>query len=105
MKKIFTMLTAGAMALGSTTGAFAAESANQAAERWNACGEKKFVSARYLESGQLEITCPAGYLSGASVLGGTGLSAGAAAVAGIVVIALLVGDDGSSSTTTTNTSP
>jgi hypothetical protein len=104
MKKISSVLIAGAMALGTTTGAFAKETADQAAERYDACNDKKFVSARYLESGQLEITCPAGSFSG-NPMSQTGLTSGAAAAAGIIVLALLVGNDGSSSTTTTTTSP
>ncbi|MFT4960299.1 MAG: hypothetical protein ACI92Z_001380 [Paracoccaceae bacterium] len=105
MKKIFTLLTAGTMVLGATTGAFAQETALQQAERIRACNDASIVSARFLESGRLEVTCPAGYL-GANGLPATGLTSTqiAAGIGAILVIAFIINDDGTTSTTTTTLS-
>ena len=79
-------------------------SADEKARQLNPCNGKKHVSAEYLADGRLKVVCPYGSLSGAGsagVLGGTGLSAGAAAAigAGLLLVVIASGDD---STTTTN---
>lgn len=95
MKKIFTALTASAMALGGSTGAFAAETAMQEALRINACSGSPTVSARYLETGRLEVTCSAGALSNTGLNSTTALAVGA----GLLILWVIL--DESTSTTTT----
>ena len=79
-------------------------SADEKARQLNPCNGKKHVSAEYLADGRLKVVCPYGSISGATpgVLGGTGLSAGAAAAigAGLLLVVIASGDD--STTTITN---
>lgn len=98
MKNIFTALTVGAMVLGGSAGAFAATSAMQEAIDVDACGGLKIISARYLETGRLEVTCPASTLSGTGLTATTILAAGA----GILLLWVILDD---STTTTTTTTP
>lgn len=102
MKKIFTVLAASTMVLGASTAAFAqTESAMDAAVRINACNSFPIVNARYLESGRLEVVCPAGSLSGGT-LATTGLTTttGVAIAAGALVLWFVLDDDGTATTTT-----
>ncbi len=108
MKKITTVLAAGAMVLGASTSAFAQNTAIETATKASVCGDVAPLSARYLASGQLEVTCPSGSVA-QNAFGGTGLTPTTAGVAigALIVLAILVGNDGdgsSSSTTTTTTS-
>lgn len=108
MKSIFTALTAGAMLIAASTSAFAQGNvpALTLANQTNACGDVAATSARYLEGGRLEVTCPRGSVSQAAAGGSLGLAGGlsAGAIAGIVAAVVVVGivlNDDSASTTTT----
>lgn len=117
MKKLFTVLAISAMAMTASTGAFAKVSpAMEQAREIDACGGLKIISARFLESGRLEVTCPYGWATagGAAGAGAAGIpnalaglgltTASAAAVgAGALLLIVVIGDDGSVSTTTTTT--
>lgn len=79
-------------------------SADEKARQLNPCNGKQFVSAEYLADGRLKVVCPYGSISGgagaAGVLGGTGLSAGAAAAIGAGLLVIAIAANSSSSTTT-----
>lgn len=101
MNKIFAVLAASTMVFGASTAAFAqAETALAAAARTNACNGAPIVSARYLESGRLEVICPAGSLSG-NTMAATGLNAStlAGATAAALILFLILDDDGTATTT------
>lgn len=102
MKNIFTVLTAGTMLFGASSGAFAAMSAMDAATQLAPCNGRDVVSARYLASGQLEVTCPKGSLTGLSGTGLTGTAA-AGAAAGVLLLWVVFNDDDDSVSTTTRT--
>lgn len=102
MKKISTVLAAGAMVLGATTAVYAKDSALVTATKASACGEVAPVSARYLGTGQLEVTCPSGSVSQDGAIAG-GLGTGAAAGGGLLL--LLAFAVNNSSSTTTSASP
>lgn len=102
MKKISTVLAAGAMVLGATTAVYAKDSALVTATKASACGDVAPISARHLGSGQLEVTCPSGSVTQEGAAAG-GLGAGAAAGFGLLGLLALVGNG--SSSTTTSTSP
>lgn len=100
MKKIFAVLAASAMTFGASTGAFAQASALSTANSLSPspCGAAAPVSARFLEGGRLEVTCPKGSAS-PTALSQTGLTS--AQVAGIVagaIVVLLIADTSSSTT-------
>jgi len=100
VKNAFAALASGVLALGLAPATFAqTETAIDHAGRINACGAAPLVSARYLASGQLEVTCRASALSGT----GLGAGAGVSILAGVIVLAVLAGggDDTVSTTTTT----
>jgi hypothetical protein len=102
MKKISTVLAAGAMVLGATTAVYAKDSALVTATNASACGDVAPISARYLDSGLLEVTCPSGSVTQQQGAAAGGLGAGAAAGFGLLGLLAIAGN-GSSSTTTTGT--
>lgn len=82
-----------------------------------ACGSGTPVSAVYLPSGAIEVTCrqnvprrtatdAAPEVASKNSLGGTGLATGpaAGAIAAAIVLGVVVGDSGNSTTTTTTPS-
>jgi len=111
MKKMIFALSVGIITVAGSAHALTAMEDAIARE---ACGGGPILSADYRADGKLEVRCPVGaevagasgtVVGGAGVLGGTGLSAGAAAgmLAVVVVLAAASGGSGGNTTTTTTT--
>lgn len=111
MRHLLGALAAIMVVFGSSTGAGAQTPAAALgeAEARVACGGAKVVSAVYLESGALQVTCSQS-TAAQTALAGTGLStgptlAGLAAVGVLIILTGSGGDDSVATTTTTAAPP
>lgn len=112
MKPLFATLAAGLLILGQVgpvTAQVAAGNPVQIAQSLDACNGAEIIDAVFLDTGQLQVTCPRGSTQGPTggggALAGTGLSAGAAAglLLGVIVVAAAAGNNAVATTTTTTT--